>query len=135
MAKENKTRSIDTEVDYDHCIGKQEKILTLFGEESATPETEEEAWDKVDQRNHKKMWKGMPGYRSEFLEAHKKLIVNFTSQEDFDEFIKILGLKKVNMKTKSTFYPEVDNREMVAIKFIDESELLQQDDQTNQDES
>lgn len=108
---------------FDDCVGKRTKELepiTLFDDEPIVPQTESEAWDHF---NWEKNWKGMPSYQSDDLEAVKKLIVNFSSEEDFNEFCKKLGFKSVQMTTKTTFYPERAPSNLSVLRWVDEGEL------------
>lgn len=107
---------------YDDCIGKREEDIapvTLFDDEPDVPQTEEEAWDQF---NWEQNWKGMPSYQSDNLEAVKKLIVNFSSEEDFNEFCEKLGFEGVSMTTKSTFYPERKPMKLSVLRWVDEND-------------
>lgn len=49
-------------------------------------------------------WKGMPEFVQDKKEAHAKIIFRFESEEDLQEFAKLIGQKLTN-KTKSAWYP------------------------------
>lgn len=50
-------------------------------------------------------YKGMPEYKNQNLLPVKSLIINFATEEDYEEFEKLVG-QKLTMKTKSIWYPE-----------------------------
>jgi len=111
----------NTAESFDDCIGKvdeEAKPVTLF-DEPLTPENEEQAWDQF---NWEQTWKGMPSYQSDDQEAMKKLIVNFSSEEDFNEFCQKLGFEGISMKTRSTFYPERKPNNLNILRWIDEED-------------
>lgn len=120
--KEKDQKIENTAETYDDCIGKvnKEEVVTLFDDEPIVPQTEEEAWEQL---HWEEAWKGMPSYQSDNLVAAKKLIVNFSSEEDFNDFCQKLGFEHVSMSTKSTFYPERKPNNMSIFRWIDESEL------------
>lgn len=102
------TKSIlpDTSKDFDHAIGfvdksaKKKSLAELMGEKEDLT-AEEEAHNYMNWRG---MWKGMPAYDSTDLQPLKQLTVNFSSEEDLQEFAKLLK-QVINMKTKSVWYP------------------------------
>jgi hypothetical protein len=107
---------------FDDCVGKRDKQyepITLFDMEDELPNTEDKAWDQF---NWEQNWKGMPSYQSDDLEAVKKIIINFSSEADFNEFCQRLGYKSVKMTTKTTFYPERKPSNLSILRWVDESE-------------
>lgn len=107
---------------FDDCVGKRDEEVapvTLFDDEPAIPQSEEEAWDQF---NWEQTWKGMPSYQSDDQEAVKKLIVNFSSEEDFNEFCRKLDYEGISMKTRSAFYPERKSNNMNILRWIDEED-------------
>lgn len=119
MAKTSKksTKVAETVAEeYDTFIGQRNSeeapgsLSEMFGLEDV-PSDEKTAW--------KEMWKGMPSYTAK-EKAAKSLTINFTTEEDFDNFIKLVGFKTINNKSKSTWYPEIPPIDRMALRFIDE---------------
>lgn len=52
----------------------------------------------------KKEWKGMPEFVQEKKEPYAKIVFRFDSEEDLQEFAKLIG-QKLTKKTKSAWYP------------------------------
>ena len=116
------TKVKNTAEDFDDCIGKVDQDampISLFDDETNIPQNEEQAWSQFD---YDKNWKGMPSYQSDDLEAKKKLIVNFSSEEDFNDFCEKLGYTSVSMTTKTTFYPEQKKTNLSILRWVDEEE-------------
>lgn len=62
------------------------------------PELENNDWQEE--------WKEMPEYVQKNLIPYRKLIINFETKEDFEEFIKLLKLEDViTDKTKYIWFP------------------------------
>lgn len=106
----------DTSKDYDDCIGKKQEVYNPLAEALGidiehTPGDEDEAW--------KKYWGGMPEFVSDSL-LPRKLIVSFRTEEDFQEFGKLIGLN-VTPKTKSTWYPVVEKENNIEKYWIDKN--------------
>jgi len=55
-------------------------------------------------KDWQKEWKDMPEFVQEKKEPYSKIIVRFDSEEDLQEFAKLIGQKLTN-KTKSIWYP------------------------------
>lgn len=55
-------------------------------------------------KDWQKEWKDMPEFVQEKKEPYAKIIVRFESEEDLQEFAKIIGQKLTN-KTKSIWHP------------------------------
>lgn len=49
-------------------------------------------------------WKNMPEFVQNKKEPHAKIIIRFESEEDLQEFAKIIG-QKLTKKTKSIWHP------------------------------
>ena len=102
----NKLDLPDTSKDFDHAIGfidksaKKKSLAELMGEtEDLT--AEEKAHNYMNWRD---LYKGMPAYDSENLQPLKQLTINFSSEEDLQDFASLLK-QVINMKTKSVWYP------------------------------
>lgn len=52
----------------------------------------------------KQEWKDMPEFIQDKKESYAKIIVRFESEEDLQEFAKIIG-QKLTKKTKSIWHP------------------------------
>ena len=65
-------------------------------------------------------WKNMPEFIQEKQEPYAKLIVRFATQEDLEEFAKLIG-QKLTQKTKSIWHPELEKGIHSARKYVDES--------------
>jgi hypothetical protein len=52
-------------------------------------------------------WAGMPAFDNEDQSPHRRIIVNFASQEDFVGFQKLIG-QTMTDKTRSIWYPKAD---------------------------
>lgn len=62
-----------------------------------------ELFDDIDQS----LWIGMPEFIQEKKEPYKLLNIRFETQEDYEEFSKLIN-QKLTVKTKSIWYPELD---------------------------
>jgi hypothetical protein len=51
-----------------------------------------------------KLWVGMPEFKQEKVEPYAKIIVRFDSEDDLQEFAKLIDQKLTN-KTKSIWHP------------------------------
>ncbi len=49
-------------------------------------------------------WVGMPEFKQEKKEPYKKLIIRFETEEDYNNFSKIIG-QRLTQKTKSIWHP------------------------------
>lgn len=72
--------------------------------------------DEVE--NPLKAWDGMPEYEHEDQESAHKIIVHFRCIEDFEDFIKLIGQSKINEKTKSIWYPEMERAEFADKRYV-----------------
>lgn len=110
--------------EYDDFVGKvneDEMPVTLFDDESIIPETAEEAAHRM---KWERLWKGMPAYESEEQSAFRTLIVNFATEEAFDDFCQKLGLVgHITSKTKTTFYPPKKTEELNKLCWVDENDV------------
>ena len=65
-------------------------------------------------------WKDMPEFIQEKKEPYSKIIFRFNSEEDLQEFAKLIGQKLTN-KTKSAWYPELQRGLNSSKRYSDES--------------
>lgn len=88
---------------YENCIGVKEvdynhgSLCDLLGIED----------EHDDEKEWKKHWIGMPEYEQEDNPPFKKIYVSFRTEEDYQEFAKLIGQKLTN-KTKSIWHPKLD---------------------------
>jgi len=64
-------------------------------------------------------WKNMPEFVQDKQEPFAKIIVRFDSQEDLDEFSKLIG-QKLTPKTKSIWHPQLVRGINSAKRYVDE---------------
>ena len=62
----------------------------------------------------KKEWKGMPEFLQDDLPPHQKIVVNFETKEDVEEFAKLIE-QKITYRTISIWFPKKD-RDLSTIK-------------------
>ena len=106
MTKESK--------EYENLIG--EKVE--YGDFSLEELTGEKIVATVSE-DWKDHWKGMPDFEQEH-EHHKKLTVKFLSEEDLQDFAKLIG-QKITNKTRGIWYPAPDGvRESYLYRWFEE---------------
>lgn len=101
----------NTALDFDSCIGKVDKtqvntLSDLLGiQDSFCPETEDQAWELLEQNVFKASDRDI---KSGTVEADyvARIIFNFSTKEHYDEFVGLLELE-VDKKTKEVFFPQV----------------------------
>lgn len=64
-------------------------------------------------------WVDMPEFVQENKPPFAKVIFRFDSQEDLDEFSKLIG-QKLTPKTKSAWYPELERGKNAAKRWVQE---------------
>jgi hypothetical protein len=64
-------------------------------------------------------WVDMPEFVQESKPPFAKIIFRFDSQEDLDEFSKLID-QKLTPKTKSAWYPELERGKNAAKRWIQE---------------
>lgn len=110
--KEIKSKAV---ADYEDCLDYEDVVpmngtlSDFLGDVVSTKET----WERH--------WSAMPEYKSEDKSDIKKLIINFESEEDYNEFAKLIG-QKLTMKTKTIWYPEQANSIASVLRFVDETD-------------
>lgn len=68
----------------------------------------------------KEEWKEMPEFKQEKQEPYAKIIFRFGSEEELQEFAKLIG-QKLTKKTKSAWYPELVRGINSSKRYSDES--------------
>ena len=64
-------------------------------------------------------WDEMPEFVQEENEAYAKITVRIRSQEDLDEFIKLMD-QQITPKTKSIWYPKLDRNRNSLLRWMDD---------------
>lgn len=114
------TKIRNTAEDYEDCIGVRDVdnapgSLADFVGLDDVPKDEKEAW--------KELWIGMPKFDGRKKKPVRDLKFCFETEEDFDEFIKLIGYTTITKKTKTVWYPEVPREENGLMRFLDEGDL------------
>lgn len=65
-------------------------------------------------------WQDMPEFIQEKQEPFSKIIIRFETQDDLDEFAKLIG-QKLTKKTKSIWFPELVRGKHSNKIYVDES--------------
>jgi len=65
-------------------------------------------------------WTGMPEFEGE-TEAHKKVVVSFANENDFNEFFKLLGQEHTEL-TKSIWFPARERRNLKDQMWVEEKD-------------
>lgn len=65
-------------------------------------------------------WRGMPEFEEEDLTADSKLIVSFATPEDREAFSQLVG-QPLTDKTRSIWYPRLENRPFMDKRYDEES--------------
>jgi len=77
-------------------------------------------FDLEDFSKWKKEWIGMPEYIQDDLEPIQQIIISFATSEDVQEFAELIN-RKLTSKTKSIWFPEIDNEKPSNYIYVDES--------------
>ena len=77
-------------------------------------------FDTDDYLKWKKEWIGMPEFVQEDLEPIQQIIISFATREDVQDFSKLIR-QKLTHKTKSVWYPKVDNENLLKYLYVDKS--------------
>ena len=75
---------------------------------------------KKQYSNWKAEWQGLPEFEQEDLTSFRKIIVHFQTENDVDNFSKLIG-QKLSPKSKSIWFPEQQIRHHANKLYIDES--------------
>lgn len=117
----------DTSKEFEACIDYKEvkdkpgSLAEFLGIPDG-PETEEDAWKEHNYQNWREHWTGMPTFDSKNIQAEKRLIVNFRSEEDFLKFAEVVG-QNLTTKTKSVWWPAREKDSNAIKRWLDESEI------------
>ena len=65
-------------------------------------------------------WVGMPEFKMEQKRPFSKITVRFETEEDLQEFAKLIG-QKLTPKTKSIWHPHKPHRSGLVRRWVDES--------------
>jgi hypothetical protein len=79
-----------------------------------TPEKASEAW-------WADIWRGMPEFLNRDLSAQQQLIINFRSQEDVQEFARLIG-QRIGPRQQPIWYPAADIVHEIDWRYADEED-------------
>jgi hypothetical protein len=83
---------------------KKDDQISLFSED------EFKLWNKE--------WQGMPEFVQEEIRPHKEITLRFESQEDVDEFAKLVK-QTITLETKYLWFPEITIERYMDKRWID----------------
>ena len=97
---------------YESLIGVKEDVdhHATLADFLGVEENERKEWEKH--------WIGMPEYVQEDNPPYKKILISFRTEEDYDEFAKLIG-QNLTIKTKSIWYPKLDRDENSLKRWIE----------------
>ena len=75
----------------------------------------------LDDIEWRKEWQDMPEFKLQNLTAIRSIKINFASQEDIDEFAKLIK-QTITNKTKSHWYPKAEILVDIDKIYIDKNE-------------
>jgi len=75
---------------------------------------------KKPNEDWKEHWKDMPEFEQEKKEPFSKLTIRFETQEDLEDFSKLIG-QKLTPKTKSIWYPKLIRGKDQHKRYVDET--------------
>jgi hypothetical protein len=74
-----------------------------------------------NQNEYENHWKDMPEYiQKSKKDSYCKIIFRFRNEKDLQEFSKLIG-QKLNVKTKSAWYPYKSHYRDIQMEWIDET--------------
>jgi len=82
-------------------------------------ETEKEKYTEQDEKESKKLWKGMPEFEQEDNSTYKTIYVHFRTESDYKEFAKLVN-QNLSNKTKSIWHPALDRTQNSLLRWIEE---------------
>lgn len=110
-----KPQEVKESAEYENCLDilgtalpKQSTLSQFLGEE-----------EPDDTPDWKKHWVGMPEFNQEDNPPYKKLLISFRTEEDYQDFAKIIG-QSLTEKTKSIWHPKLDRDENSLKRWIEE---------------
>jgi hypothetical protein len=121
MAKQTPAPVIEETTQYENLLGIKQtdnKPKSLL-DHMDLDEEEKEKYSEVDEKEWKKLWKGMPEFDQEDNPTYKTIYVHFRNEEDYKEFAKIVG-QTLTDKTKSIWHPKLDITKNSLMRWIEE---------------
>lgn len=109
------SNKVQESTQYENCVGKVEDLEKP--EEAA--DILFDGWSASDEAEWKKLWKGMPEFDQKDNPPYMKIYVNFRTEEDFNEFAKLIG-QNLSEKSKSIWYPKLDRDANIMKRWIEE---------------
>jgi len=82
-------------------------------------ETEKEKYTEQDEKESKKLWKGMPEFEQEDNPTFKTIYVHFRTEADYKEFATLVN-QNLSNKTKSIWHPALDRTQNSLLRWIEE---------------
>tara|TARA_R110000782_G_C14807523_1_gene412452 strand:- start:2444 stop:2713 length:270 start_codon:yes stop_codon:yes gene_type:complete len=73
------------------------------------------------QEDWRKEWDGMPEFQQYQKEAYHKIIIRFDSEEELQNFAKLIG-QDINNKTKSIWHPKLKFANHFNKRYLDKDE-------------
>jgi ParB-like chromosome segregation protein Spo0J len=70
----------------------------------------------------KNEWKDMPEFAQNSAEAYRTMIVHLPTEDDWDEFVRVLALQKFTPTTKFIWWPEVERDSTKDLRVVSEDE-------------
>jgi hypothetical protein len=123
MTKKTPKPAIEESSQYDNLLGvkqtdhKPKSLLDYMD----LDEDEKEKYSEVDEKEWKKLWKGMPEFEQEENSTYKTLYVHFRNEDDYKEFAKLIG-QNLSEKTKSIWHPALDRTKNALMRWIEEEQ-------------
>lgn len=117
MSKKTPTPSVDETTEYESLLGVRDKdeepasLGDFLGDDGI--QLPDEPW--------KEHWGGMPDYEQEENKPYKTIYVHFRSEEDYQEFARMIG-QKLTEKTKTIWHPKLDRTANALLRWIEEEE-------------
>lgn len=107
-------------VDYDDCLDSLQnspnKLTTLL---SNSDKLKKQQLKKLKNEDEwKKHWVGMPEFEQEEKPPYKKIIINFRTKEDYEEFAKLIG-QELTEKSKSIWHPKLEKDQNTLKRWIE----------------
>lgn len=64
-------------------------------------------------------WKGMPEFVQEKQKPYRTLKVNFRNEQDFLEFLTLIGREEMKETVRSIWYPKLERGEHSNLRWVD----------------
>lgn len=81
-------------------------------------------------------WVGMPSYNNDDITPMHQIIISFKSEKDFYDFVKFMKQKikrNITYKTKSFWFPDVDDAKTKFMRYTDEQVETLFNEEDNED--